>query len=633
MKTQPFTYTPLNNQDKEIRLLTLLPGDRNDSILCQITTHSLLSCLAYNALSYVWGDATTSSDPRNTVLLDNQSFSVTANLLSALHHLRPPAAGEAVTLWVDAICINQADLDERNQQVAIMRDIYATAERVIIWLGEDDEYTSNGVFDKIQKVQELQLLAQADELAGTRLQLMHECADFYFTLADVRPWFSRVWILQELALAKNDPLVVCGQRSVSWFTLVEVWNITAKAVMAGMGRGFFRSQSVKKQESLLAQNDVKEAEQITEEEPERLAKVKLDVLDELLHSRRKNGGETFRRLLILSRTSQASNPKDRVYALLGLLSPTETSAPNSITIPIDYRKPTWEVYSDAVSHIFSRGEGPYFLSGIHLPGICNPDGLPSWVPDLSHQNAETATKPSGMQFHPPAGIMSASGAGAECMNGHRLADKRTLRVEGLLIDVIEEVTALGTSLGELVHRLAHLQAVATAAKERPYSRPGTRPEACVLMDTFKRSEPFWKMMVYSKRWMSGYDLAPDAYEEMHRRLLENHDHPWGDEYKAENEYELSLKQGVDSRVLFTTKGGLVGTCIADGCPGDVLGLWFGSPVPFVLRKTGDRVLVDGVEKETYVLIGASYVSGMMGGEMVDELFCEDLVDSVSFYIQ
>lgn len=496
--------------------------------------------------------------------------------------------------------------------MGMMREIYASAEKVLIWLGESDEYTRDGVLEKIEEVKRLEKI---EGLEAKREQLMRECAGFYFTLADVRPWFSRVWILQELAMAR-DPLVIVGWRSVPWSTLVDVWNEIAKEVMTELGRGFIRIRH-----------------RAEGEDSERLAKVKLDVLDELFVSRQKNGGETLRRLFVLSRTSQSSNPKDRVYALLGLLSPFEKSTAGSISIPIDYRKPTWEVYSDAVSHIFSRGEGPYFLSGVYLPGPFHPDNLPSWVPDLSRQTAETATQPSGMQFHPPAGNMGASGVGAECMNGYRLADKRTLCVQGLFIDAIEEIIPLGKSLGELVRRLPIVEAAARAARERSYHHVDAGPKLCEHMDTFKRKEPFWKMLVYSKRWMSGYDLSPDGYEDMYKRLLANQDHPWGAEYKAENEYELSLQQGVESRVLFTTKGGFVGTCVADARAGDILSLWFGSPAPFVMRATGEKMVVDGVKREVHSLIGASYVSGIMGGEMVDMLFCEDLIDAAPFYMQ
>jgi hypothetical protein len=91
-----------------------------------------------------------------------------------------------------------------------MRDIYASAERVVVWLGEDDEVTRDGTLDRIQKLDnhmkgrwEVQ-----DENLGLeeKKKMMRQCANFYFTLSDSRsrPWLSRVWILQELAMAKTD---------------------------------------------------------------------------------------------------------------------------------------------------------------------------------------------------------------------------------------------------------------------------------------------------------------------------------------------------------------------------------------------------------------------------------------------
>ncbi|GAB1311505.1 hypothetical protein MFIFM68171_01715 [Madurella fahalii] len=634
MSTTAFFYTPIDPRRREIRILTLFPGSPDDPIHCHITTHELNTTPTYNALSYVWGEAASSNDPKNAVLLDNIHFPVTANLFSALRHLRSPEAGRCMTFWIDAICINQADLDERSQQVAIMRDIYASAERVIIWLGEDDEATRDGVFDMIQELDNIKGDLQDENLREKRKNMMHQCAHFFFSLSDSRsrPWFSRVWILQELAMAKTDPLVVCGWRRVPWSALMNAWKAIARDMFTELGRAFVRRPVLKRQDDGLRAQNGTEVESAPEEGTvELLAKIKLDVLDDLLNSRRSKGGESLRRLLILSRTSQSTNPRDKVYGLLGLLSPDETSEPYSIPIPINYRKPVWEVYSDAVSHIFSRGEGPYFLSGVFLPGKSSINSFPSWVPDLSCQTAETATQPAGMQFYPPE-IMSASGAGAQCRNGRRLPDKRTLRVEGLFVDVIDEVIPLGKTLGELVLRLPHIESVAEAAKQRLCSFQEAKPLVASLMDCFKRKEPLWRTLICNRRWMSGHETPPETYEDMYRALLSKKDLPSGSSRKPTNEYEESLGQSVGSRAFFTTHNGFVGTCIVDGRPGDVLALWFGSPVPFVLRTASRSIQVDGVDIGVYSLVGASYVGGIMGGEMVDELYCEDLIDSMTFYV-
>lgn len=667
-------YVPLEPQIREIRLLTLLP-DTPDQIIprCYLSSHSLDDPPAYNALSYVWGDAATSQAPENVVELDGHNFPVTANLFSALRHLRPPPTGQPLTLWVDAVCINQDDLDERSQQVSMMRDIYASAKRVLIWLGEDDD-SSDGAFEAIQETATISAAIGSnrspegdaggesdrgdDEKKNKELRqhLMHTCSSFFFGLAESRPWFSRVWILQELAMAQQDPLVVCGWRSVPWSVLVGTWKGIAREVFTEMGMVRFpdrrrdSSSSSSRDLKNLEPNDHSEAEH--EEEPEILSKLKIDVLDDLLQERRSNGGASLKKLLLISRSSKATDPRDRIYALLGLLAPRETAGLSSIPIHVDYRKPTWEVYSDAMSHIFSRGQGPYFLSSMFLPGEraaaprlpwstpTSPDAqsqpcyLPSWVLDFSRQTADTTTQPSGIAFHPPA-YKSASGAGAECMNGWRQSDKRTLKVEGLVVDVIDEVIPMGESLAETIRLLPRLESVAQSARQR---RPcfqdmmNVDAAAAALIDQFKSKEPLWRTLVCNKSFLSGYDEAPASYKDMYLKLL--HDGKGAsssdDVASGGSEYERSLEQTVGQRVFLTTKSGFVGTCVPDGRAGDIIAIWFGSPVPFVLRAAG---VLGAPERRIYSLVGAAYVGGIMDGEMVDQLFCEDLIDSTTFYVQ
>lgn len=126
MPTQAFGYTALDSHVHEIRVLTLLPGDFNEPLQANLATINLNTGPVYNALSYVWGDPSSTGDPGNTLAINGYEFSVTANLRTALQHLRSPAGAGPITLWVDAVCINQADLDERTHQVSMMRDIYAS---------------------------------------------------------------------------------------------------------------------------------------------------------------------------------------------------------------------------------------------------------------------------------------------------------------------------------------------------------------------------------------------------------------------------------------------------------------------------------------------------------------------------
>ncbi|KAI8722725.1 HET domain-containing protein [Fusarium sp. LHS14.1] len=628
MSAHGFRYVPLGSQPGWFRLLTLLPGSSDTSLHCQLSNSNLTTRPVYDALSYVWGKPSSPNDSSNVLVLDGHHFLATANLVSALRHLRPPVGAKPITLWVDAVCINQEDLNERGQQVSMMRDIYASAERVVIWIGEEGD-GSDAVFDA------LPVIAGPDEQQGTesrdtkRLNLMRECSSFFISVVDRRPWFSRTWILQELAMAKQDPLVVCGWKSAPWSLFIKGWVAIARDAFEELA--IIREQDTKRQRG--ASNS-----SATDGNFEMVSLTKLDVLNELREeAMRTQGGESLRKLLMISRSSEATDPRDRIYGLLGMLKVDGSGT----TIPVDYHKPTTTVYSDAMAHIFSQGEGPHFLSGVWLPGVSagapridslpstvDQPNLPSWVPDFSRQIAGKATQTSGIHFHPPAGI-GASGTGAGCNNGKRLDDGRTLQVEGLFVDTIDQLISLGISLDSCIEKLPALEAVSSEARKQTCQLD---PTIAPFIDQFKTKEPLWRILISNKRLRSGYDAAPSSYEDMYLSLLNRNTNKADlDNNNQQNEYELCLNQGIGKRSLFVSKSGFVGTCVAESCVGDTIAILFGSPVPFVLRPIAQTGLETG--RKLYALVGGSYVGGIMGGEMVDELYCEDLMDSTTFLIQ
>ena len=128
-KAAPVTkalYQPL--QEFEIRVLNLQPGQFDDPILAMVVSGSLEN-LAYDALSYVWGDPAVGVP----IEINGHSVFVTENLESALRHIREE--GQSKAIWVDAVCINQKDAVEVMAQVSQMRQIYETAQTVVSWLG------------------------------------------------------------------------------------------------------------------------------------------------------------------------------------------------------------------------------------------------------------------------------------------------------------------------------------------------------------------------------------------------------------------------------------------------------------------------------------------------------------------
>ncbi|KAK0654917.1 heterokaryon incompatibility protein-domain-containing protein [Cercophora newfieldiana] len=200
----PYGYSPL--PENHIRLLQLLPSrDETSTIECKLVNYHLLvprrGAHLYEAVSYVWGN------PPNThsIVADGAHLSIRQNCHAMLARLRDPALPRF--LWVDAVCINQDDNDEKTDQVQLMTWIYASARGVIVWLEEpvgtearaDDEGRG-----EIAPALQLVRLAAAEgpgqvldlEASRDKIDRLSRCS-----------WFRRIWVLQEVAAARRVEII------------------------------------------------------------------------------------------------------------------------------------------------------------------------------------------------------------------------------------------------------------------------------------------------------------------------------------------------------------------------------------------------------------------------------------------
>ncbi|KAF4958811.1 hypothetical protein FGADI_2155 [Fusarium gaditjirri] len=133
----PTLYANLNVSGRQFRLLTIL--STTPEISCRLEVADLGGELSFNALSYVWGDANVTE----AILVNGHRIQVTTNLISALryapYHLNRLENATSMKLWVDAICINQADDAEKGHQVSMMKDIYSQSGYVLCWLGSPND--------------------------------------------------------------------------------------------------------------------------------------------------------------------------------------------------------------------------------------------------------------------------------------------------------------------------------------------------------------------------------------------------------------------------------------------------------------------------------------------------------------
>ncbi|OZJ02819.1 hypothetical protein BZG36_05217 [Bifiguratus adelaidae] len=218
----PFKYRPLDDDRNEIRIIHLNHPSRREShealLNCTIAHVSLADQPKYKALSYVWGDPT----PSYIIRLDNHDFFINESLHLALCRIQNDQS--AVTLWVDSICINQDDDVEKSKQVQSMGRIFQEAESAIAWLGPEKD-GSDGALAMLADLGEMVLdLTSAIPDASSDMELVNRVWSQSFALLPIlaeyalddisirpnplsrlfqRPFWERVWIVQEIAAAKS----------------------------------------------------------------------------------------------------------------------------------------------------------------------------------------------------------------------------------------------------------------------------------------------------------------------------------------------------------------------------------------------------------------------------------------------
>ncbi|XXG95638.1 hypothetical protein Hte_001906 [Hypoxylon texense] len=352
-----YQYSPLEESRGEIRLLELHSGDFDDDINCSIRHAALASTLEFTALSYTWGDPKI----RKAILLGGEAFEVTVNLFDALRHLR--SSQETRTLWVDAVCINQGDVDERNKQVLRMRDIYTFANTVEVWLGlaDDEDEAAMALVRKLGAT-----VSDPEESLASGFYTEYEEAFLdVFEAAEPRdvralgqlfkrPWWTRVWVVQELTLANQQAAIVrCGEVAAPWLSFL----ITAYAIEASWFIVDAIISGVSPDDKLDGFNNGIRMAQCRKAD---LAHPPFALL-ELLHQHR---------------DCESTDPKDKVYGLLGISGDVE-----DIGIVPNYGRSPEEIFTDLFEKHVLATNSLDMICAVRFPRRF--DNLPSWVPDWS----------------------------------------------------------------------------------------------------------------------------------------------------------------------------------------------------------------------------------------------------------
>lgn len=593
-------YKPLEAL-RSIRVVILLPAKEEDAeIKCIIRHTNLDEPLGYLALSYTWGHP----DITKPIMLNGHEFQVTTNLESALRRLRHDTM--ALGYWIDALCINQADLDERGSQVKLMKDIYEESNGVVAWLGEEAEL-SDLALEKMMEIRQYEADGlQIDEIVRRAVTSGRGLDEEWYAepwaglemLFMERPdpghprnWWYRIWCAPEASTprveGRMETRIVCGSRYATWSAVMSTVNLIM-LIMSQPGMEWFA----------------------------RMGTAGASRIDQM--KRQREDGEAMPLLEVLNSIHPcgATDPRDRVYAGLALATDIELGG-----FRVDYSLPVTEVYTDVVREMLDRRRDFDWLGYCHLldngPKV---PGLPSWVPDWTHTDFVADAMPKRM-YDKDGDSKLVYNAGAAAI----LADVTTeplgtikgakLTVRGIPLGTITSTHASSLQAGDppttTIQDITVEQSWAPTTPSSPYLPTGETTQQAYLRTivgdllTIRGSTPV-------KR---GHAMSFDKLHDFQKQDDEN-------EYMAEmrklTEVMGPMKIMTGHRRFAYLDGGYMGLVPRRAEVGDEVFIFRGGQVPFVVRRRWGDDGVGGWKRE-WTFVGECYVHGVMDGEAMMRL--------------
>ncbi|KAK6442912.1 hypothetical protein LTR95_000790 [Oleoguttula sp. CCFEE 5521] len=317
-----FQYRGLDPSRREIRILRIAPGRGLEPVRCSVSHVSFYDkeCPQYEAISYAWDHEGITAG----IFLDDQPFTIPASAEQALRRMR--YADAVRTLWIDAVCINQADLVEKGEQVARMDEVY--------WKADEE-----AEFDRL--LARIVLANTVPESVSVQLLPLYNS-----------PWFGRLWVVQEVALAARC-LAFAGTNELEWSDVVQVgwwlmWNSKR-----------FRSEH-------------------------RRARVFANLSRCMEIS--KYTGRGLGHCMLHLQAFDVTDPRDHVYGVLGLARRISVDPSSLDALYPDYAKEFDEVLRDSTLVDIAQTQSLYILHKVWHPVVTLPDDhFSSWTPRWDHE--------------------------------------------------------------------------------------------------------------------------------------------------------------------------------------------------------------------------------------------------------
>ncbi|KAJ3548372.1 hypothetical protein NM208_g1031 [Fusarium decemcellulare] len=640
-------YQPITG-DQEIRLLVIEPGARLEELKCRLINVQSCWRTRYEALSYAWGDERS----KRQILLSGSVKEINSSLYDALSDLRYPETERLI--WVDALCINQDDKEEKTKQIRLMSDIYSRARHVLVYLGKKDPTVKNAI-DSIRRLDwkfiplylrrrssGLDDLAPQLGLLKNLLLYMGEIAetdvdwDHIVTLLG-RPWFKRTWVIQEAVLPKRIK-VICGDQSIPWAILERVVIAMNDYHSAGWAIPSYHLIN-----DIFARIELMESAR--QARFTRIPKPDVSIVKWLLWNWYRGCpvyNEEVPRLLDFiweSYSFLCGDPRDKIFGMLGV-------AGQDVSHP--YVKPDYDLSAEEVFRRFVLWElqqnNNLAVLGMSSNKSQSTFSTPSWVPDFTRLDPHNCLNGwrNRVKFHASAALSSQVQISNDemvlCLKGraidilHTVGDESVKDPTHVLhdneglddLDLVKKEMQVNKCMIEEARDI-WLNAMKRSTKGSGFS---LQPDSIFtkderegklkvniesLTESLKDWQPFFMTLICSRSadGKEDSDLAPAMIRAFIRlslgvRVREN---------QPEAMDAFQARKGLRTILAFTrsrrfagTESGLAGYVPMRAKKGDTVVILNGADVPFVLRKKDDG---------RYLLVGECYMHGIMNGEALD----------------
>ena len=586
-----------------IRLIRLQRAGPRRGIDFELKTFAVQDCPDYYALSYAWSAVVADC----AILCSGQRLCISSDLLRGLNELEclPQFANE--WLWVDQICIDQANMKEKSHQVKLMSKIYSHAMSTVVWLGPSDEPHADGfkLVELLQNAKEKRngrMVPVTNErvpryernLIELGLPPLEDPAWEQLVSMLNRKWFSRLWIMQEIFLSKKDPTVVSGLSFGTLYSLVRTGCFVGRSEFPERTTPFLKSIAREFSLSSMIQ----------------------------LHS----GANycDFATAVALSCEQEVKDPKDRIYALYGLTQdPRHQDYWPDALVP-NYEKSTMQIYREVVIHFLT------VTKDVSLWMLVNwdpsDDSLPSWVPKFDGLPLPATERyipdyttegegTSAVQCFHILYSKNMKASGSRGVSASTVADPNLLVFQGVQVETVEWVAQRAEFFPALEEVVKHAESTGMGT----FSDIFAQVVELLWIEDLDLEESSAQHKPPTVRDLSNLvhsrPIPNRAYFEQVLQSLDT-THETQDAPVAMNRISHRLQP---SSRFFVTSDKKIGLGPGHLGAGDVVSVIFGGRTPFALRPSGD----------VHHLLGPCLIQHYMGGIAID-LLAEGKLQEQSF---